>query len=299
MGDGKAISGVLEAQTWLEPVAEQLQNAAKVAFDAAGPAKKPIENALNGVWLGHPVHPALVEVPVGAWTVTAVLDVLEETGKDGYGLGADAALAIGLVGAASAALTGLAQWYPVKDASVRKVGGAHALLNITATALYAASYVSRKRGDRATGRLFGWLGYGTLLAGAYLGGQLTFEQGMGVDHALRQNLPEDFTPVLDAADLAEDRPTKAKAGDIPLVLVRRGDRIHALADTCSHFGGPLSEGKLDGDCITCPWHGSRFRLADGHVEDGPATFPQPCFETRIVAGQVQVRANPKLPQNNL
>jgi nitrite reductase/ring-hydroxylating ferredoxin subunit len=135
------------------------------------------------------------------------------------------------------------------------------------------------------------------MASSYLGGELSYEQRMGVDHAPREGFPTEFTPVLAQSDLPENQPTGARTGDLKLVLVKQGEKIHALADTCSHYGGPLSEGKLEGDCIVCPWHGSRFRLEDGHNEDGPATFSQPCFETRVNDGQIEVRANTALPQN--
>ncbi len=297
MADGKVVSAVLDRQEWLEPIAETMQDAIKAAFDAAGPAKKPIENALNGVWMGHVLHPAVVTIPVGAWTVTAVLDALESTGKDEYAAGADASLAVGLAGAAGAALTGMAQWYPIKDKSVKKLGATHALLNITATVLYGASYAARKQGNRSIGRALSFLGYGLVMTSAYLGGELAHEKNLGADHAPRQGFPTEFTPVLAAADLPSNQPTRAQTGDIKLVLVKQGEKIHALADSCSHYGGPLSEGKLEGDCIVCPWHGSRFRLHDGHIEDGPATFSQPCFETRINDGQIEVRANTALPQD--
>ncbi len=298
MADGKAVSAVIDRQTWLEPVADRMQGAIEAAYDAAGAAKKPIENALNGVWLGHVLHPVVVTVPVGAWTVTAVLDVLEGAGKDEYAAGADASLAIGLAGAAGAAVTGMTQWYPVRNKPVKKLGAVHATLNITATVLYGASYAARKQGNRGAGRLLSFLGYGLVMASSYLGGELSYEQRMGVDHAPREGSPTEFTPVLAQNDLPENQPTRARTGDLKLVLVKQGEKIHALADTCSHYGGPLSEGKLEGDCIVCPWHGSRFRLVDGHNEDGPATFSQPCFETRVSNGQIEVRANTALPQNH-
>ncbi len=297
MADGKVVGALIEQQEWLEPVADTMQGAIQAAYDAAGPAKKPIENALNGVWLGHTLHPAIVTVPVGAWTVTAVLDALDSSGRSEYAAGADAALAVGLAGAAGAAVTGMTQWYPVKNKSVKKIGATHALLNITATLLYGASYAVRKQGNRGAGRALSFLGYGIVMASSYLGGELSYQEGMGVDHAPRRGLPTEFTPVLAENDLPGNQPTRAQVGELKLVLVKQGEKIHALADTCSHYGGPLSEGKLEGDCIVCPWHGSRFRLKDGHNEDGPATYSQPCFETRVNNGQIEVRANTALPQN--
>jgi nitrite reductase/ring-hydroxylating ferredoxin subunit len=82
---------------------------------------------------------------------------------------------------------------------------------------------------------------------------------------------------------------RAEHNGTPILLVRRGSQIYDLAETCSHLGGPLSEGKLDGDIIQYPWHGSRFFIRDGHVVDGPAVHPQPCLEARIQNGQVEVR----------
>jgi nitrite reductase/ring-hydroxylating ferredoxin subunit len=234
---------------------------------------------------------------VGAWTVTAVLDALDSSGKNEYAAGADASLAVGLAGAAGAAVTGMTQWYPVKNKSVKKIGATHALLNITATVLYGASYAARKQGNRGVGKALSFLGYGIVMASSYLGGELSYQEKMGVDHAPRQGFPTDFTPVLADNELPSNQPTRAETGDLKLVLVRQGERIHALADTCSHYGGPLSEGKLEGNCIVCPWHGSRFRLEDGHNEDGPATYSQPCFETRVNNGQIEVRTNTALPQN--
>ncbi|MBC8101661.1 MAG: Rieske 2Fe-2S domain-containing protein [Cytophagales bacterium] len=297
MADGKVISAQIDAQEWLEPIADKMQGAVQAAYDAAGPAKKPIENALNGVWMGHVLHPAVVTVPIGAWTVTAALDLLEGAGKSEYAPGADASLAVGLAGAASAAVTGLTQWYPHKEASVKKTGAAHALLNITATVLYGASYAARKQGNRGAGRALGFLGYGLVMTSAYLGGELAHEKNLGADHAPRRGLPAEFIPVLSAAALPENAPTLAQTGDLKLVLVKQGARIHALANSCSHHGGPLSEGRLENGCLVCPWHGSRFRLEDGHNEDGPATFAQPCFETRVKNGQIEVRTNTALPQN--
>jgi nitrite reductase/ring-hydroxylating ferredoxin subunit len=75
-----------------------------------------------------------------------------------------------------------------------------------------------------------------------------------------------------------------------VLLLRRGERIYAIAETCSHLGGPLAEGEIEDLSVICPWHGSRFALDSGQVLDGPATFPQPCFETRVQHGQIEVRA---------
>jgi len=239
-----------------------------------------------------------VVVPLGAWTATAALDVLEAGGKREYGPGADAALVVGLVGAAGAALSGLTQYYPIQQESVRKVGATHAMLNVSATTAMLASYALRKGGNRPAARALSWLGLGLSLAGAYLGGSLSYQEHMGSDHAERTGLPESFTPVLALEDVPEDgRPTHARAGDIDLVILKQGQKLHALGGVCSHYGGPLWEGEVKDGCLTCPWHGSQFRLEDGTVCHGPATYPQPLFEARVRDGQVEVRAVPGAHQN--
>jgi len=84
-------------------------------------------------------------------------------------------------------------------------------------------------------------------------------------------------------------PTQVVVQGVPILLVRRAGRLFAVADTCSHFGGPLSEGKLVDNCIECPYHASRFDLEDGHVVNGPAVHPQPCLEVRAHEVQIEVR----------
>jgi nitrite reductase/ring-hydroxylating ferredoxin subunit/uncharacterized membrane protein len=298
LGNDLVVNDVIDRQEWLTPVAETVAGAVDAAYKAAGPVGKEVEDALNGVWLGHPLHAAIVTVPIGAWTTAAVLDVMEANGRPELGPGADAAVGLGLIGAAAAAITGLTQWYPIEEETPRKVGISHAMINSTATLLFLGSYAARKAGNRGTGRALGWLGFGLSMAGAYLGGSLSYSEHLGSDHAPREGLPNEFTPVLDAVELPENRPTKAMAGDIPVMLVKRGPHIHCLADRCAHRGGPLSEGELQGDCIQCPWHGSRFRLEDGSVENGPSTYGQPCFDTRVREGRIEVRAHPELPQNH-
>ncbi|MYQ33850.1 Rieske (2Fe-2S) protein, partial [Streptomyces sp. SID4956] len=78
--------------------------------------------------------------------------------------------------------------------------------------------------------------------------------------------------------------------DVPVLVVREsGGEVHALAERCSHLAGPLSEGTVADGCVRCPWHGSVFRLSDGWNVAGPATAPQPAFDTRVVDGHVEVR----------
>ncbi|GEL18991.1 hypothetical protein PA7_28280 [Pseudonocardia asaccharolytica DSM 44247 = NBRC 16224] len=88
---------------------------------------------------------------------------------------------------------------------------------------------------------------------------------------------------------------------MPVLILRRGDDVAVRSDRCPHMAGPLHQGTpsgTDGDiCVTCPWHGSVFRLSDGAVVHGPATASLPGFETRTEDGRLEVRvvAVPGLP----
>jgi nitrite reductase/ring-hydroxylating ferredoxin subunit/uncharacterized membrane protein len=286
----EALIKAVDQQKVLDRLSDQIQPLVKDAFEAAGPAGREVKNILHGTWLGHPLHPALTDVPLGAWTAALALDAMESiSGRRELGAGADAAIAVGLVGAAGAAVTGLTDWSET-NGRARKVGILHGLLNVGATALYTTSLVLRRRKKRNVGMGFAMLGYAVSSASAYLGGHLVFSEQIGVNHAAAQEMPKEFVPVLPDAELREGEMKRADAGGVPVLLVRLEGAVCALAHTCSHLGGPLSEGKLEGDVVQCPWHGSRFNVKDGSVVDGPATFPQPCFEARVREGQIEVRS---------
>ncbi|MFN2452846.1 MAG: Rieske 2Fe-2S domain-containing protein [Pyrinomonadaceae bacterium] len=281
---------LINKQDWLDKASEEIQPVVTNAFKAGGEAGQKVKNFLHGTWLGHPLHPVLTDVPVGAWTAALALDAMEAiSGRKECGAGADAAIAVGLVGAVGAAVTGITDWSDVHGKS-RKVGLMHGLLNMGGAALYTTSLVMRKRDSRRAGVGFAMLGYMMTGAAAYLGGHLVYADQIGVDHTADKKYTQEFVAVLADADLPENKLTRVEAKGLPVLLVRQHGEIRAIAETCSHLGGPLAEGQLEGDSVRCPWHGSRFALKDGSVIDGPATHPQPCFETRIVNGQIEVRA---------
>jgi nitrite reductase/ring-hydroxylating ferredoxin subunit len=175
------------------------------------------------------------------------------------------------------------------DPPARRLGLIHGLLNVGATALFTTSLILRKRKARSQGRGFAALGYALMSYSAHLGGKLVYEHRVGVDRTAGEKFPENFTAVLPESNLPDNKPTRAMYQGVPILLVRRGERLFAMAETCSHFSGPLSEGKLDGDSIECPYHASRFALADGRVLNGPAVHRQPCLEVRARNGQIEVR----------
>lgn len=286
----EAILNAIDRQQWLDPVGERIQQAVHGAFESAGESGRNAKNALHGTWLGHPVHPALTDLPVGAWTVTVVCDALEEmTGQNGFGKASDVALTVGLAGAVGAAVTGLTDWSET-DQRARRVGLLHGVINIGAALLFGTSLLCRTRKNRQLGRGLSSLGYLLALGSAYLGGDLVFNEQVGVNHtAGGPPLPEKFVPVGSAADLGEGQMRKADVSGIPVLLARVDGQICAIHDTCSHAGGPLDEGKLEGHAVTCPWHGSTFDVRSGKVLNGPATYPQPCFEARVHDGSIEVR----------
>jgi nitrite reductase/ring-hydroxylating ferredoxin subunit/uncharacterized membrane protein len=287
--DLRWITAWVDGLGWLDPTADALQPAVKKAFDALGPARREVKNFLHGTWLGHPLHPVMTDIPLGAWTATLLLDALSDRrGRSGFARAADASLALGLAGALGSAVTGLADWSET-DARPRRLGVAHAALNVGATLLFTASLLSRGRGSRGAGRGLAITGYLATIAAAYLGGELVYHEQIGVDHSSGRELPEKFTALLPDEDLPEGKLKRVLYKETPLLLVRRGDRVFALAETCAHLGGPLSEGKLEGNTVVCPWHASRFTLESGEVVDGPSAFPQPCLKTRIRNGQIAVR----------
>jgi nitrite reductase/ring-hydroxylating ferredoxin subunit/uncharacterized membrane protein len=249
----------------------------------------PVKDAVSGTWLGHPLHPPLTDVPIGTWTSATLLDLL---GGKASRPAAQRLIGLGLLAAGPTAWSGWSEWADSEtgDDHVRRVGIVHASVNGIAAALYGASLLARRRGAHTTGVLLGLAGLGTVGTGGWLGGDLAYARGIGVDQTAFDHGPGDWTPVLDASMLPDDRPVTAAAGDVEIVLVRRNGTIHALADRCSHRGGPLHEGTLVGDCIECPWHGSRFQLGDGSVERGPAAYPQPVYEAREHEGRIEVRA---------
>ncbi len=279
---------VIEQQDWLEPVEAGLQKVVSTAYQATGSPGRKVKNFLHGVWLGHPLHPVLTDIPLGAWTATLVLDILEASGDRRCASGADGALKVGLAGAVAAAVAGLTDWQAT-DGPARRVGVVHGLLNLAGAGLYTGSLLARKARNRSAGRALAMAGFAAAVCSAWLGGNLVYGKQIGVNHTAGEPMPENWTAVLDEADLREGEPRRVMANDVKVLLVKREGRVHAIAEVCSHLGGPLAEGKLQGNVIECPWHGSHFSVCSGKVIDGPATHPQPRFETRVRNGRIEVR----------
>ena len=235
---------------------------------------------LSGTVLGHALHPFLVTAPIGAWTSASVLDL---TGRDPRT--ARSLVGAGVLMALPTALAGASDWLDTGGAE-RRVGSTHATLNVLATAVYGASWLIRPSRPRL-GIGLGWAGAGLASAAGSLGGHLAYAMGVGVDTNAFEAGPTTWTDlgVMPQAGVA----MAAEVEGTGLVVTVVGGRRAVLANRCSHRGGPLAEGPIVDGCFACPWHGSRFDVRTGAVRRGPASVPQPVYETREVAGAVQVR----------
>jgi nitrite reductase/ring-hydroxylating ferredoxin subunit/uncharacterized membrane protein len=280
---GRLLLAFVDLQTgWARPAGKSIQRVAKGIY---GPIK-PVKDFLNGKWLGHSLHAAGSDIPVGSITLGLLFDVI------GLRQAADIALGVGVVTMVAATVAGLAD-YADTDDRARTVATVHAASMTLALLILALSLVLRLSDPTAADRLLpialavvGWL---VLLFGAWVGGEVVYALGNMVNrHAWRFG----GTPTwlrLDVTDIPEGTPTRAKAGQQSILLVRQGATIHALHDVCAHAGGPLSGGRLVDGCIECPWHGSRFELATGHKKSGPTTFDQPRYEVREAEAGWEVR----------
>jgi nitrite reductase/ring-hydroxylating ferredoxin subunit/uncharacterized membrane protein len=280
------VKQMLEAVEQLEtidPVSKRLQELVHKLVPAGSAAK----DTLSGTWLGHPLHPPLTDIVVGTWTSALILDCV---GGESSEAAAERLICVGLAAAVPTAAAGAADWSDLLGSS-RRVGGVHAIGNTTALTLQTLSLLARRRGNRGAGMVLSALGFGAAGVSAWLGGHLSFARGIGVNQTAFEDRPTEWTPVLDESELQNDVPIGVRAGAAGVLLVRRGTRISAISDRCSHRGCSLSEGTLDGDTIVCRCHGSVFRL-DGSVVHGPATSDQPAYEVRINDRTIEVRRSP-------
>ena len=294
-----AINRFIDRQRWLEPVADFLQKAVGGFYKLLGAPGHGLKTFIHGTWLGHPLHPVITDIPLGAWTLAVLFDIIYLFNRTTtWTTAADLSIIIGVVAALAAAVTGYTDWNETIDRE-RRVGMAHGLINTLVLIIYVASLIVRGAGgNRGLGIVLALVGYALVISAAYLGGEMVFSIGTGVNHHAWQAVPEKFTKVLLEGRMTEGMLVKAMAGDTPILLFKKGDTVCAISETCSHAGGPLSEGELDGNLVQCPWHASRFDICSGQVRGGPATISQVRYETRIQNGQIEVRRSEDTLQPN-
>lgn len=302
-----AIVATIEKQRWLDRVAEPLHKPLHAALSRV-PA---LRDFLDGTWLGHPVHAAISDVPIGLWMSGQVLDVVALVSarrptsmqrlvgragvlglvrRSGTQRAADRLHALGLASAFAVAAFGLADWTWTRGRT-RRLGLAHGLTNLAITGLYAGSLLARARRRRGVGVALSTAGFGALLFSAWLGGELVYKHGVGVSRAAFQGKgPRGWSDAGPAGILREGELRRVEAEGMPILLARHRGELRAIGDTCTHQGCSLSEGKLVGDRVVCDCHGSEFRITDGKVLRGPATVSEPAFDVRVREGRLEIRS---------
>jgi nitrite reductase/ring-hydroxylating ferredoxin subunit/uncharacterized membrane protein len=245
---------------------------------------RPVKDLLNGTWLGHPLHSAITDVPIGALVVAIVLDLLDQR------VGADVALLATVLFMLAAAVAGAAD-YADTDGVARVRATLHSTLMVVALIVLVVSLVLRAGGpvDRTVPVALSIVGLLIVTAGAFVGGDVVYVFGNMVSrHAFRGHgakwVPLDMGDLPDLATIPVATPVKVRAGINDIVLVRVGTTVHALHAVCAHAGGPLAQGTLVDGCLECPWHGSRFQIDTGRVARGPALYDQPAYELREADG---------------
>ncbi len=280
-----------EQNQMLDEWAEQVQGLLNTAVSQGGPAAMRVKNLLNGIWLGHSLHPALTDVPIGAWSAGALFDLI------GARREADAAMTVGVLSAIPTALAGAADWVDTSE-EPRRIGLIHALLNSGGLVLMLASLFARRGNQRGLGIGLSTLGLGLASISAWLGGELVYRFGTSVSRIAFEPRIEDFQVVARADALQPGKLLGATAEvegqNVSLALLMKGRDVVAISGTCPHWGGPLAEGKLvevEGDTLVeCPWHASQFSMSSGAVCQGPSATPVHVFEARIRDGNVEVRS---------
>lgn len=285
----RVVDAAIQRISGAEEATNQLKDAIHQGVLKGGWPTRKLADFLHGTWLGHPLHPVLTDITIGAWAMGVFFDALAAIGGDRYAeRAADTLIAAGIGSAIPTALTGLTDFSTIQKPAA-PAATLHAILNEINLVLFILSLRDRRNGNRKRGVFLAALAAGLTLVAAWLGGHLVYGHNVGVDHSRSRRGPTRWTAVLDDAELAEHAPRRVDADGSPVLLYRTGKTIYAIGSVCSHAGGPLEEGTFDGCYVQCPWHDSVFDLRDGSVRHGPSTHPQPGYETRVRRGLIEVR----------
>jgi nitrite reductase/ring-hydroxylating ferredoxin subunit/uncharacterized membrane protein len=286
------IDRLVRRQNWLDRLADFLQKVIGGAYNGLGAPGRALKNLLHGTTvLGHPLHPAVTDLPVGAWTVGVILEYLSVYGHVVPAAAGTIALLVGAIAALLATATGYTDFHETVDHE-RRLALAHGL---TMTAVVLAELVAVilgwVGGDGTRALEIGFATAGLLVAyvGGYMGGHVVFSMGTAVNHNAFFAGPADFVAVGSSDAFPEGEMRRVMVEDLPVLLVRRQGKLCAIGAVCSHAGGPLDEGTLENGAVTCPWHGSVFDVCTGAVRGGPATFDEPQLVVREVDGRVSVK----------
>ncbi|QEH34546.1 Ferredoxin CarAc [Aquisphaera giovannonii] len=250
----------------------------------------------------HPIHPILIAFPVAFTTGALVFDLF------GWLLGSAGAWSTGAYMSVAAVITGLVAGVPgfvdyvsvvPPDSSAKKRATWHMAVNLTALAIFAASWIFRDRGSLEPGAgtiLLEAVGCGLIMWGGWMGGTLVYRNQIGVDHRYAgagkwsevwvQGAPGTAVEVANADELKPGQMKLVHAGDRRIVLVKTEDGYAACDDRCSHKGGSLAGGVAACGHVVCPWHGSTFDVRTGAVKAGPAKEPIAVHRVEEKGGKV-------------
>jgi nitrite reductase/ring-hydroxylating ferredoxin subunit len=98
----------------------------------------------------------------------------------------------------------------------------------------------------------------------------------------------DFIKVAETDDLADGELMVVEVDDEPVCLAKVDGAVYAFTDNCTHISGPLNEGELDGEVLTCPWHGAQFNVRTGKVLRGPARQDIQTYPVRVEGNSILV-----------
>jgi len=283
------VNRLLRSAGWLDGAGKVFQDALERVFEGTGPTGMKVRSFLNGTWLGHPLHAALTDVPLGLWTGGVILDAIGLLAGDRSARrAADWCVGIGCGGAVAAAVAGMADFSKTEDPQ-RREATAHSILNGLALAAFGFSFYRRRRGDWAGSLPYSAIGYALALAGADIGGRMVYNLGTLVSREAWQSPPREFTTVFASEDLTNGQMRKVESNGMSILLARVNGQVLAIGNTCTHWGCSLAEGQLAGGKVTCPCHGSVFDLKNGLAVQGPASEPEPFFDVREQSGQIQIK----------
>lgn len=286
---GMNVERLIKSVPGLEDAARSVAGALHSAILSGGNTTRAAADVLHGTWIGHPLHPLLVTLPIGAWSFAALYDAAAVlSGSDGAARTADTLIALGAAAAVPTAMAGMADYSAIKQDAAAE-GLVHGALNSAALGLYLLSLGARLAGRRGAGVLLSTLALGAVGVSGWLGAELIYRHRVGVNHSEAPEHAGGWIAVLREDELAVGESRRVLVGQDPVMVHRGAEAFYAVGAVCSHAGGPLDEGRVEGSCVECPWHQSVFDMRDGRVVHGPATQPQQRYETRITGGLVQVR----------
>ena len=290
------IDRLVRKQNWLDGLGDFVQKLTGAVYKGLGAPGRMLQNLLHGTtFLGHPLHPAITDLPIGAWTVGVVLDYLAIFGHSVPAAAGDIALLVGVIAGLLAVATGYTDFHDTFGHE-RRVALTHGLTMSTVAVVEVVSLVFRWVGGTGLHpAAVGLASAGLVLVvlGGYIGGHVVFSMGTAVNRNAFYEGAEDYLDVGASESFPESELRRVMVADLPALLVRQQGKLCAIGAVCSHAGGPLDEGTLERGRVTCPWHGSIFDVCTGAVKGGPATFSQPRLDVREDGGRVSVK--PSVP----